>query len=315
VKKAALALIVLCAVLLSLGGVFRVPAQTPAGTVNPTRRPYLTPPVTVKPAPQDLDQPAGTITPLSRLPVISPRVELIASSTLTPQLTATRQWLYHPPGELAVPVLLYHHIAATDNPKRYTVSLENFEAQISSLYGWGYTAIPLSLLVDAVLSGAKLPPRPVVITFDDGYRDIYQYALPVMQRYGYVGTLYVIVDQIGVGGYLSARQIDQLLEQGWELGSHSQTHANLRKLTTSLEKEVAGSRETLEDLFATPVRSFSYPYGSTTPDITRLVKESGYSSAVGLGVSITHRAKNLYYLSRNEVQGTYDLITFAGLLR
>jgi peptidoglycan/xylan/chitin deacetylase (PgdA/CDA1 family) len=166
-----------------------------------------------------------------------------------------------------------------------------------------------------MLNGAELPPRPIVITFDDGYRDVYQNALPVLQRYGYVGTLYIIVDQIGVGGYMNARQITQLIEQGWELGSHSQSHANLRKSGVSWEKELTGSRETLELLFDTPVRSFSYPYGSATPATTQLVKASGYRSAVGIGASITHRTKNLYYLSRNEVQGTFDLVAFVGLLR
>jgi len=214
-----------------------------------------------------------------------------------------------------VPILLYHHVAQTDKPSRYYVSPEDFELQISSLHDWGYTAIPLSLLVEAMLNGTELPLRPVVITFDDGYRDVYQNAVPIMQRYGYVGTLYIIVDQIGVGGYLNARQIAKLIEQGWELGSHSQTHAKLNKPGTSLEKEVASSREVLETLFSTPVRSFSYPYGSTTPAITQLVKESGYRSAVGLGALNTHRVKYLYYLSRNEVQGTFDLVTFASLLR
>lgn len=306
-KNTALAVIILCAVLLSLGRSFNKPAQQLPHTPNPTGRRRPTALLPTGDARQRIVRPTVTQTIHTTLPASSP--------TLTPQLTPTRQWLYHPPGELVVPVLLYHHVAATEEPRRYTVSPEDFETQISSLYDWGYTAIPLSLLVDAVLNGAELPPRPVVITFDDGYRDIYQNALPVMQRYGYVGTLYVIVDQIGVGGYLNARQIAELVEQGWELGSHSQTHVNLRKPGASLEKEVTGSRQVLEALFDTPVHSFSYPYGSATPAIIRVVKESGYQSAVGLGASITHRVKSAFYLSRNEVQGTFDLVTFAGLLR
>jgi len=315
VKKAALARIILCAVLLSLGRSLSVPAQVLPHTANPARRSSPTQPVLTRPSQQHLARSTATQTPRVISPVSSPISALTSAPTLPPQLTPTRQWLYHPPGELAVPILLYHHVAETDKPRRYYVSPENFETQISSLHDWGYTAIPLSLLVDAMLDGAELPPRPVVITFDDGYRDVYQNALPVMQRYDYVGTLYVIVDQIGVGGYLNARQTARLVEQGWELGSHSQTHAKLNKPGTSLEKEVAGSREALEALFATPVRSFSYPYGSTTPSVTLLVKGAGYRSAVGLGASITHRAKNLYFLSRNEVQGTFALVTFAGLLR
>jgi peptidoglycan/xylan/chitin deacetylase (PgdA/CDA1 family) len=314
VKKVALTVIILCAVLLSLGGSINVPAQAPYVTDNPTKRPLPTHPISSSPDQQHPAQSTATQTLGLTLPT-SPSTPIITATSILPaQLRPTRQWLYRSPGELEVPILLYHHVAVTDVPLRYTVSPENFETQISSLYDWGYTAIPLSLLVDAMLNGAELPPRPVVITFDDGYRDIYQNALPVMQRYGYVGTLYIIVDQIGVGGYLNARQIAELLEQGWELGSHSQTHANLRKSAASLEKEVTGSRQVLEALFDTPVLSFSFPYGSATQAIIQVVKESGYQSAVGIGGSITHRVKNVYYLSRNEVQGTFDLVTFAGLL-
>jgi peptidoglycan/xylan/chitin deacetylase (PgdA/CDA1 family) len=304
-RKAAFALIILCAALFSLGRSARIPAQELPPTPNPTRPPRPTPPAATRI--ERRSQPIVTFTPHV--------IATISAPTLPPLLTPTRQWIYRHPGEIAVPILLYHHIAESDKPSRYYVSTESFEEQISSLYDWGYTAIPLSLLVDAMLNGAELPLRPVVITFDDGYRDVYQNALPVMQRYGYVGTLYVIVDQIGVGGYLNAKQITELVEQGWELGSHSQTHANLRRSGASLEKEVAGSKEFLETQFDTPVRSFSFPYGSTNPAVTQAVRTAGYRYAVGIGSSITHKAKNLYYLSRNEVQGTFDLVAFAGLLR
>jgi peptidoglycan/xylan/chitin deacetylase (PgdA/CDA1 family) len=306
IKKAALLIFIIGAAFLLQGRSGGVPAQK----LPPTRS-AVQPRHPAKPLPT-----ATTQRRLQATVTKTPRISLLTSSPiLPPQLTPTRHWLYHSSGELAVPVLLYHHVADTDEPRRYYVSPENFDEQISSLKDWGYTAIPLSLLVEAMLNGAELPPRPVVITFDDGYRDVYQNALPVMQRYGFVGTIYIIMDQIGVGGYLNAKQIAQLIEQGWELGSHSQTHANLRKSGVSIEKELTGSKETLELLFDTPVRSFSYPYGSATPAITQLVKASGYRSAVGIGASITHRTKNLYYLSRNEVQGTFDLVTFAGLLR
>jgi hypothetical protein len=145
-KKAALTLIISRAVLLSLGSIFRVPAQTLQETAHTTRRLSLTKPAATDSAPKCLTQPAATQTPRNNLPGLSPTVELITSLTLAPQLTPSRQWLYHPPEELDVPVLLYLHVAASDKPKRDAVPPENFEAQISSLYFWGYTAIPLSLL-------------------------------------------------------------------------------------------------------------------------------------------------------------------------
>ncbi len=240
----------------------------------------------------------------------------IPTATVTP----VDRWRYHPPGEIKAPILLYHHIGeyptrpAAEAYQRYFVSRPDFEAQMSRLQEWGYTSIPLSLLVQAIVEGAELPPKPVVITFDDGYRDVYLEALPVMQKYGFSGTLYVIQDQVGIKGYMSANQINQLIENGWEIGSHSKTHADLRKSVVNLAAEVVDSRLALEVLFSTPVRSFSYPYGSATPSLKEYVQKAGYLSAVGVGTSLKHSAGTRYYLSRLEVRGTYDLDDFARLL-
>ena len=160
-----------------------------------------------------------------------------------------------------------------------------------------------------------MPLRPIVITFDDGYRDVFQNALPVMERYGFTGTVYLFSNAIGAGGYMNANQVKELLAKGWELGSHSKTHANLRKAGANLEEEIVNSRLALETMFSTPVLTFAYPYGAATPALPRLVRESGYSAGVGVGTSRRHTLKSRYYLSRLEVQGDYDLVKFASLLR
>lgn len=229
--------------------------------------------------------------------------------------TPTRGWEYHPPGEISVPILLYHHIGESQAHPRYFVSPQQFKAQMSSLWKWGYTTIPISLLVRAIQEGAELPPKPVVITFDDGYREVYQEALPVMEQYGFVGTLYVIQDQVGVSGYLNADQLRKLIESGWEIGSHSKTHANLRKAGVNLVEEVINSRLALESLLSTPVLTFSYPYGSASPYLKEYVQQAGYTSAVGVGTLSRHSRNTAYYLSRLEVRGGYDLLDFSRLLR
>jgi peptidoglycan/xylan/chitin deacetylase (PgdA/CDA1 family) len=238
-----------------------------------------------------------------------PSPETIALPYPTPIL------VYHPAGEVKVPILMYHHVADTDETARYSVSLQEFEKQISSLRSWGYTAIPISLLAQAIEQGADLPLRPVVITFDDGYRDVYQNALPVMERYGYTATVYVIVKQIGVGGYMNTKHLKELVARGWEVGSHSETHSNLRKTKTKLDDEIFNSRLALEELLSTPVLSFSYPYGSATPALLKLVQQAGYRSGVGVGSTSRHTPKSKFYLSRLEVEGSFDLVEFARLLR
>jgi peptidoglycan/xylan/chitin deacetylase (PgdA/CDA1 family) len=226
----------------------------------------------------------------------------------------TPEWVWNPPGEVVAPILLYHHIAEKTPPSRYFLPPQVFEQQILSLQRWGYTVIPLSLLATAIQEGAMLPPKPVVITFDDGYKDVFKQAFPILQQYGYVGAVYPIVKQIGTRGYMDGADLKQLAEAGWEIGSHSWTHTSLRSSTVNLEHEIVDSRKEIKDLLGLPVLSFSFPYGLTSKYVTKQVKEANYQFAVGLGISYRHTEKTLYYLSRIEVRSDYDINEFAALL-
>jgi peptidoglycan/xylan/chitin deacetylase (PgdA/CDA1 family) len=213
------------------------------------------------------------------------------------------------------PILLYHHIGERSAGGRYTVSAADFEAQMLALRAWGYTPIPISRLAAALAAGASLPRRPVVITFDDGYQDVYTHAFPVMHSLGYPGVVYVISQQVGVGGYLNVEQLQELAAAGWEIGSHTRTHTSLRAWGANLEREIAVSRQELETMLQAPVSSFSFPYGLTSQAATQWVKDSGYTAAVGLGGLASHSLKTLYYLSRIEIQGNMTWDDFARLLR
>jgi peptidoglycan/xylan/chitin deacetylase (PgdA/CDA1 family) len=226
----------------------------------------------------------------------------------------TPSWLWSPPGEVVIPILMYHHIGQADPSSRYNVTEEKFADQMQSLQDWGFTSISLSLLVESLQVGAHLPPRPVVITFDDGYLDVYEKAWPVMQRLGFTGVVYVITGQMEIKGYLHENHLKELASAGWEIGSHTDSHANLRQMGVNLDVEISRSKEILESLLGMPVRSFSFPYGLTSPYVTSLVKSAGYESAVGLGGFSRHVPETQYYLSRIEVQGEFDLLDFAGLL-
>jgi peptidoglycan/xylan/chitin deacetylase (PgdA/CDA1 family) len=241
---------------------------------------------------------------------------LVVSSTIQPnsQKISTRTWLWNPPGKVVAPILLYHHVAETSRPVRYYVSPAVFEEQIRSLIAWGYTPIPLSRLVLALVNGGELPEKPVVITFDDGNLDVYQNAFPILRRYGFTATFFVIVDQIGITGYIHSDQLQDLLGAGWEIGSHTITHADLNQADVDLISEITQSRQELEALLGTEVTSFSFPYGLTNPYATKIVRDSGYRSAVGLGGLVTHALKTQFYLSRIEVRGDADPGEFVSLL-
>jgi|GEM_PF-1645379 len=223
-------------------------------------------------------------------------------------------WLWSPPGEVTVPILMYHHVGQADPSSRYNVTAEAFTAQMQSLRDWGFTTISLSLLVESLQTGAHLPPRPVVISFDDGYLDVYEKAWPVMQAVGFTGVVYIITGQMEIKGYLHADHLKELVSAGWEIGSHTDSHSNLRDSGVNLAAEIDGSKDILESLLGVPVRSFSFPYGLTSPYVTGLVKSAGYQSAVGLGGLSRHVPETQYYLSRIEVQGEFDLHDLAALL-
>ena len=238
----------------------------------------------------------------------------IQSGNVPPAPSPTTEWTYNPPGEVIAPILIYHHIADKTPANRYFVSPKVFETQIRYLQRWGYTSIPLSLLVKALTAGAELPPRPVVITFDDGYRDVYTYAFPILRRYGFSGVVYIIAGGIGVGKYMNAGELRELAAAGWEIGSHSWTHAKLRNTSPKLDREIVESRQRLEELLDQPVETFNFPYGLTSKYITGLVQDAGYVAAVGLGPSFRHTLKTRYYLSRIEVRSNYDFEQFSKLL-
>ncbi len=222
--------------------------------------------------------------------------------------------VWNPPGEADVPILMYHHVADFDPPFRYAVSLQAFEAQMQSLQNWGYTAIPIARLIEALTVGANLPERPVVITFDDGYMDVYENAFPIMEAYGYQGVAYIIAGQVEIGGFMHADQLKEMQSAGWEIGSHTYHHLDLSQPDTNLQIEIMDARNDLEALIDGPVDTFSFPYGLTTPYATMLVEQAGFQSAVGLGGFSHHVMATRLYLSRIEVQGDFDLNAFAETL-
>ncbi len=319
-RSAGLLLMVVLGVVLAPGGLIlaqphnQVKAQPAASSLVHRPERFLNEvipwPLTSQTTPEATPYTEGltAIIPPSRSPDLTPTMPMSALPPSPPQ------WRWQPAGEVVVPILLYHHISQAGSTSRYVVSLKDFEAQMASLQRWGYTTISLGLLHQALTQGAALPAKPLLITFDDGYQEVYTQALPVLQRYGFTGVVLVVVGQVGVGKSLNADQIRALAAAGWEIGSHSWSHVNLRRPEVKLKHEIEDSRLVLEQLSGQPISVFAFPYGVTSPYVTRLVQEAGYAVALGLGGSYRHKAKGRYYLSRIEIQGGYDLETFASLL-
>ena len=236
----------------------------------------------------------------------------VSSSFLTHDSFAGWKWM-QPFQVINTPVLLYHHISDEPKFRNYAVSIKDFSDQMSALKARGYETVTISSLVNAIKFGAPLPERPVVITFDDGTLDVYQNAYPVMQALGFVGTFYLVGNYIDSPDYVSTEQVKNLLEAGWEIGSHSMTHADLSK-TMDLNRELYGSKEYLEKAFNVPINTIAYPFGMVNPQVFEKTIDYGYSGASGLGLSWEHSYSSVYYLNRIEIKYGQSLEAFNELM-
>ena len=185
------------------------------------------------------------------------------------------------PSEAApVPVLIYHHVAAKDDP--LYVAPKRFARHVAALDRAGYTATTLRRARRGWEGAVRLPRKPVVLSFDDGFTDQYREAAPVLRKRRWPGVLFLQTARLDADGGLSRRQVRRMLRDGWELGAHSVTHADLTTVEgPQLAEEVGGSREALRREFpGEPVEFFAYPYGRHDADAVAAVREAGFFGAL-----------------------------------
>jgi peptidoglycan/xylan/chitin deacetylase (PgdA/CDA1 family) len=196
-----------------------------------------------------------------------------------------------PSGErsIALPILTYHRVASLDEPglpdirKRRTVTPTEFAAQMEWLHRQGFHAITQLQVLEALELGIALPAKPVLITFDDGYRDVVEHAAPVLARLRMPATAYVITGLVSGPdpSFVAWKDLLALERQGIEIGSHSVTHRDLTLLSDAeASAELRRSRRDLERRLGHAVPWFAYPHGAADARIVRLVRRAGYELAV-----------------------------------
>ena len=192
-------------------------------------------------------------------------------------------------------ILMYHGIAdVSEDPNLLCVTPSRFAEQMAWLQRRGLRGVGIGTLVDAMRAGRA---RGLVgITFDDGYANVLEAALPELLRRGFGASVFVISGRLGgVNDWdegpdwalLTAGQVGDLAAAGIEIGSHSATHVRLAGVGgDQLAAEVSGSRESLAGLLGAPVRGFAYPYGSMDAAARRAVRGAGYDYACAVETSV-----------------------------
>jgi peptidoglycan/xylan/chitin deacetylase (PgdA/CDA1 family) len=214
-----------------------------------------------------------------------------------------------------VPIILYHWIAVSPINSQYYVRPDKFEEEMKLLHDWGYTSISTQQLIKAITEGADLPPRPIVITFDDGHLNNYTTAFPIMYKYGFTGTLYIVVNYLGADQYMNADQIKDMVAAGWEVGSHTISHLDVTALEPYRQRhEIVDSRALLESALGTKVATIAYPFGISNPGVIDYAHFAGYIGGMSLGFTDDQGPSNLFTLQRRDIKGTYDVKQFASFL-
>ena len=216
-------------------------------------------------------------------------------------------------GDKLVPILLYHHVSSEISNSQYSIDPATFKEQMKWLKKHGYDTITVTELARLIRKGGAMPKRPVIITFDDGYVDVYKNAFPVLRKLGFVATFYIIANTVDTYGNLSSEDLIRLADAGWEIGSHSMTHSDLNQ-SYNLEYEIVESKQLLESSLGLPITSFCYPYGLAAPSVINYTINAGYQAAVGLGSNFYHSLDTLYYLNRYEIQNWFSLDEFTKYL-
>lgn len=193
-----------------------------------------------------------------------------------------------------VKVLMYHWVSPDPGQKlrAWGATPDQFESQMRQLAEAGYESVSLDDVVDVVRGVRPIPDKAVALTFDDGYRDLLEHVWPVLERYGFRGTVFLVSDRMGRTNDWDAPHGDaprellgwsdaaELARRGMEMGSHARTHRFLPSLSDrELEDEIRGSKETIQDRLGRPARFFSYPHGLYDRRCLSLVAAAGYEGA------------------------------------
>ena len=209
-----------------------------------------------------------------------------------------------------VPILMYHHVRSCIPITQtlnfgLSVTPEQLDQQLSYIRQNGYQTISLNDLADALENKTPLPPRSLILTFDDGYRDFYTSAFPLLKKYNLRAVSFYIVGYSNYPDYMNWDMVREIHDSGLvDVESHTMDHPMLTKLTPDQERaEIFDSKRILEEQLNKKVNYFDYPYGDLNDQVVSLVAQAGYKLAVGVKVGSDLHSSKILDLKRVPING------------
>lgn len=210
-----------------------------------------------------------------------------------------------------VPVLCYHDIKdwkpnERASMKEYIVPVQNFKDQMKILYDSGYKTISPDEYYEYLTTGAPLPEKPVMITYDDTDLEQFTIGKTEMDKYGFKGVYFIMTISIGRPRYMSKEQIKQLADEGHTIASHTWDHHNVKNYQgDDWDNQLLKSKNTIEGITGKPVKYFAYPFGLWKPEAFPELEKRGYKAAYILSTS-RDTSDPLYTIRRMIVPGTWS---------
>ncbi len=220
-----------------------------------------------------------------------------------------------------IPVLMYHRVGNAQNPweRRYCVDPEVFANHLAKLKKHGYQAISVDDFLAWLEGAITVDEGAFVITFDDGYRGVYEHAFPTLVQFGWSATVFLVSDLIGkqdewtrssnpsgtTHSLMGLKEIREMMDAGFTFHSHSRHHPSLPTLDDSeLEDEITGSRTSLEGLLEQTIDLFAYPYGHLNQQVCAAVERAGYRAAFSTQPGFNRRDVDKLRIRRLDIFGT-----------
>ena len=216
-----------------------------------------------------------------------------------------------------IPILMYHVIGdGSGSLQELYVNADVFASQMQYLKDNGYHTVTLSELYQHWQDGTPLPPRPIVLTFDDGYRSDYEVAFPILQAHDFRAVHFLYVKKLSHANSLTRQELAELLTRGHEVGNHTYNHIEIHTVSQErLIQETQQAKDALEERLDIEIVSFCYPVGRYNSEAVGAVEESGHKIAVTTEYGYASPEQGLLTLKRVRINRSDGLQGFIQKLK